>query len=201
MARATYTRQILNRIHQAAFGDVFLISDFLDIAPEGAVKMALSRLVDESVIRRVMRGVYDKPKYSDHIHEYAAPRIDLISAAIGKNFGWSIVPYGDAAANMLGISTQVPAKWIFASDGPSKTYLCGKTKIQFKHVANKDISGLSFKSALVVQALKNLGKDNVGNSTVSQLSSALTNDEKHHLLRETSGTTAWVFETIQRICA
>ncbi|HJJ36697.1 MAG TPA: DUF6088 family protein [Methanocorpusculum sp.] len=200
MAREAYTSQILGRINKAAFGDVFLISDFIDIAPEGAVKMALSRLANEKIIRRVMRGVYDKPKYSNLLHEFAAPCIDKISEALGRSNGWTIIPYGDAAANMLGLSTQVPAKWVFATDGPYKSYMCGNTEIQFKHVANKDICGLSFKSALVVQALKVLGKNNVGEPVVSQLASTLTVDEKRTLLRETHGTTAWVFRTIQRIC-
>ena len=200
MARPRYSCQILDRISKAAFGDVFLVSDFRDIAPESAVKMALSRFADENIIRRVRRGVYDKPEYSELLHEYAAPHLDRVAQAVARNFGWMIVPYGDAALHMLGLSPQVPAKWVFASDGPYKIYKCGTAEIQFKHVANKDINGLSFTSALVVQALKCLGKNSVGNPIISYLASSLTDEQKQMLLLETYGTTAWVYEIIQRIC-
>ncbi|HJJ26553.1 MAG TPA: DUF6088 family protein [Methanocorpusculum sp.] len=201
MTREQYFSSIQKRIGKIPEGTVFTASDFTDLAPNSVIKMALSRLAQEKKIRRIMRGVYDKPEYSEFLKEYAAPQIEKVAEAIGKNNGWTITPYGDAAANLLGLTPQVPARWIFASDGPYKEYRCGNTTISFKHVANKDITGLSFKSALLIQALKSLGKNNMDECTISQLSSALTRKEKQTILKETQGATAWVSDTIRKICA
>ena len=201
MTREQYLSSIRRRIGKAPEGTVFTASDFTDIAPQGVVKMALSRLVQENRIRRVMRGVYDKPEYSKLLNEYAAPQIDKVARAIGKNNGWTVIPYGEAAANLLGLSTQVPAKWIFATDGPYKEYQCGTAEIHFKHVANKDITGLSFKSALLIQALKALGSTGLNEQVIRHLSSVLTPKEKQMILKETKGVTAWVSGTIREICA
>ncbi|MCQ2355377.1 MAG: type IV toxin-antitoxin system AbiEi family antitoxin domain-containing protein [Clostridia bacterium] len=201
MTREQYLSSIRRRIGKAPEGTVFTASDFTDIAPQGVVKMALSRLVQENRIRRVMRGVYDKPEYSKLLNEYAAPQIDKVARAIGKNNGWTVIPYGEAAANLLGLSTQVPAKWIFATDGPYKEYQCGTAEIRFKHVANKDITGLSFKSALLIQALKALGSTGLNEQVIRHLSSNLTPKEKQMILKETKGATAWVAGTIREICA
>ena len=70
--------QISNRIDKAPFGSAFVVSDFTDLAEYETVKKTLSRLEKKGMIRRVLRGVYDKPKFSTLLQEYAAPIPDQI---------------------------------------------------------------------------------------------------------------------------
>lgn len=102
--------------------------------------------------------------------------------------------------NMLGLSTQVTAVWSYISDGPYKTYEWNSTKIEFKHRTNKEITGLSYMTALVIQALKTLGKANVTQEVVETLSSKLSDTDKAALLKEGSESTDWVYDTIRQIC-
>ena len=101
---------------------------------------------------------------------------------------------------MLGLSTQVTAVWSYISDGPYKTYEWDKTKIEFKHRTNKEITGLSPTTILVIQALKTLGKENTDSKVIRILSHRLNTEEKAALLREGSEATDWVYNVIREIC-
>ena len=144
----------------------------------------LLRLEDKGTIRRVLRGVYEKPAFSDFLQEYVAPSPDKVARAIARNYGWRIVPKGETALNMLGLSTQVPGTWLYASDGPYKAYLVEGITLSFKHTAQKDFANLSDMTALVIQALKALGKQGVTEKVLCKLASLLTDDEKEQMVQE-----------------
>ena len=146
-----------------------------------------------------MRGVYYNPRYSQLIQEYEKPAIDEVAKAIARNFKWTIAPSGNTALNQLGLSTQVPAKWIYFSDGPYKTYQIGSQELEFKHRTNKEISGMSEKTILIIQALKELGEAQVTESVIQKLKRQLTDEEKITLLNEAKQTTVWIFNIIKKI--
>lgn len=199
MSRPDYQSKIEVRIASLPEGSAFITSDFLDIADTQVINKALSRMAEEGTIRRILRGVYDRPRYSELLQEWASPKMEEVAKAIARNFGWVIVPCGDTALNMLGMSTQIPAVWSYISNGPYRSYQVGKTALEFKHTANRDIDRLSPVSALVVQALKALGKENIGTPEIKKLSAALTRENKAQLLEETQYSTAWIFETAKKI--
>ena len=178
----------------------FFVNDFADVIENSRVGVILSRLEEDGVIRRVMRGIYDKPVYNDFLKEYLAPSPSLVAEALARNFGWTIVPCGDTALNILGLSTQVPAAWSYVSDGTYKEYTYDNTTIKFKRTTNKEISKLSYKTALVVQALKALGKDNIDDTIINKLKNDLTDEEKTTALLEAKAATSWIYEYIKQIC-
>ena len=201
MSIDTYHEKIRERITTSKKGTIFIISDFADISQIPTIKKVLSRLVQDKTIRRIMRGIYEYPSYNAFLDEYVAPSPHEIAQALARNFGWTIVPYEDAALNMLGISTQVPASWTYASDGPYKKYAYGNVTIQFKHTSHKDITNLSAKSALIIQALKAIGRENLNEKIIRQLSGILTPAEKLSIPEETKHSSAWISGTIRQICA
>ena len=191
---------IKTRIMNSPDGSVFTTVDFADVIENSRVGVILSRLEEDGVIRRVMRGIYDKPVYNDFLKEYVAPSPSLVAEALARNFGWTIVPCGDTALNILGLSTQVPAAWSYVSDGTYKEYTYDNTTIKFKRTTNKEISKLSYKTALVVQALKALGKDNIDDTIINKLKNDLTDEEKATALLEAKAATSWIYEFIKQIC-
>ena len=200
MDKTNNLKLIRDRINQSEIGTVYVAIDFVDISDKTNVNAYLARLVDEGLIRRVLRGVYDKPEYNDFLEEYVAPSPDKVANALARNFGWSIVPCGDTALNLLGLSTQVPAAWVYVSDGTYKEYAYDNTTIQFKRTTNKEVSKLSYKTALTVQALKALGKDKIDDVVISRLSKLLTAEEKKTMLEEAKAATSWIYEYIKQIC-
>lgn len=195
-----YTKQIINRIANSSPDEVFITADFLDIADTQVVNKVLSRLVEEGRLRRIVRGLYDSPAYSELLQEYVAPNMKNVADAVARNFRWSIVPCGDLALNMLGLSTQVPAVYQYISDGPYREYKIGSQILKFKHGSSKNIAGISYKSALIIQALKTIGKDNITTDDIRKLKNILTEDEKSNLLKETQFATAWIHEVAKDIC-
>lgn len=191
---------IKTRIMNSPEGSVFTTVDFADVIENSRVGVILSRLEEDGVIRRVMRGIYDKPVYNDFLKEYLAPSPSLVAEALARNFGWTIVPCGDTALNILGLSTQVPAAWSYVSDGTYKEYTYDNTTIKFKRTTNKEISKLSYKTALIVQALKALGKDNIDDTIINKLKNDLTDEEKTTALLEAKAATSWIYEYIKQIC-
>ena len=200
MEKTTNLKLIRDRINRSDIGTVYVAVDFVDISDKTSVNAYLARLVDEGLIRRILRGVYDKPEYNDFLEEYVAPSPNKVANAIARNFGWTIVPCGDAALNLLGLSTQVPAAWVYVSDGTYKEYTYDNTTIQFKRTTNKEVSKLSYKTALTVQALKALGKDKIDDMVISRLGKLLTAEEKQTMLEEAKAATSWIYEYIKQIC-
>ena len=199
MRTNAYINQIYNRIIAEKPQKVFVISDFCDLMDYGTAKKSLSRLEENNKIQKIMRGVYYNPRYSQLIQEYEKPAMDEVAKAIARNFKWTIAPSGNTALNQLGLSTQVPAKWIYFSDGPYKTYQIGSQELEFKHRTNREISGMSEKTILVIQALKELGEAQVTESVIQKLKRQLTDEEKATLLNETKQTTVWIFNIIKKI--
>lgn len=199
MKTDTYINQVYNRILSEKPQKVFVISDFCDLMNYGTAKKSLSRLESNNKIQKIMRGVYYNPRYSQLIQEYEKPSVDEVAKAIARNFKWTIAPSGNTALNQLGLSTQVSAKWIYFSDGPYKTYKIGTQELEFKHRTNKEISGMSEKTILVIQALKELGEEQITESVIRKLQQQLTDEEKTTLLNETKQTTAWIFDVIKKI--
>ena len=196
----SYMEKIRERIMQAPDGRVFVNSDFADITDTNTIKQIISRLIKEGTLRRIIRGVFEKPKYSKLLQEYVAADPNEIANALARCYHWTIAPCGDTALNKLGLSTQVTAVWSYISDGPYKTYEWDKTKIEFKHRTNKEITGLSPTTILVIQALKTLGKENADSKVIRILSHRLNTEEKAALLREGSEATDWVYNVIREIC-
>ena len=195
-----YAKLIRERIEQAPAGTLFINSDFADIADAETVRRNLNRQVQDGTIRRLINGLYEKPKYSALLQEYVAADPDAVARTLARCYHWTIAPCGNTALNLLGLSTQVTAVWSYISDGPYKSYELNSTKIEFKHRTTKEITGLSYMTALVIQALKTLGKDNVTEDTIAVLSQKLSAEEKRLLLEEAAESTDWIYEKIKLIC-
>lgn len=195
-----YMQEIRERILSAEEGSVFSTSDFADIADTNTVRSALYRLIQDGILRRILNGVYEKPKYSKLLDEYVAADPEAVANALARSYHWTIAPCGNTALNLLGLSTQVTAVWSYISDGPYKTYEWNSTKLEFKHRTNKEITGLSYMTNLVIQALKTLGRSNITPEVIQMLSEKLTDKDKQACLKEATESTDWVYDTIRQIC-
>lgn len=195
-----YMSGIRERVLSAEDGTVFVTSDFADIADTNTIRQSIYRLVNDGTLRRILQGVYEKPKYSKLLEEYVAADPDAVAKALARSYHWTVAPCGNTALNLLGLSTQVTAVWSYISDGPYKTYEWNSTKLEFKHRTNKEITGLSYMTSLVIQALKTLGRSNVTSDIIKTLSEKLSDDEKQACLKEAAESTDWVYDTIRKIC-
>ena len=195
----TIQDKIIARIYGNGRDWAFSKKDFADIGSDGAIRKALSRFEMEEKIRRVCRGIYDYPKYSDLLGKNPSPDFDQVAQAIARRSGWTIRLSGAAALNLLGLSTQVPAKILYLSDGPTKTMKAGPWSIQFKNTSLKEMK-LKPKTSLMVQAIKSLGRDRFDEKRMAEFRNAFSADERRQILKDAPVVADWIYELIRNIC-
>ena len=193
-------KKAIFRIYGRGRGWAFSSNDFVEDFSRSQIDYALSELCREGKIRRVCRGVYDYPKYSELLQQALSPDFDQVAQAFARKFNWRIQPSGDVALNLLGLSTQVPGRLVYLSDGPNRQYNIGNYTLAFKKSALKDVGFKYRESGLVVQALKALGQERVDDAVIAKLSQQLDETTCKRMLKDTVTATGWVYEAIKRIC-
>ncbi|AJM71511.1 DUF6088 family protein [Mycoplasma yeatsii] len=196
----TYISQIQERINNFEYDKVFTSDDFLDIASSETVRRTLNRLAKDQKIRRIINGFYFTPKYVELIKEYGTFNVYELIDAIARKYNWDIAPFGLACLNILSLSTQVPAKVIFVSNGRNKTFNADGMTIEFRKVSSREISNMSLKTRIVIQAIKELGKGKIKKYHIDRIRWRLAEEEKQNLLVEARHTTKWIYEHIKEIC-
>lgn len=191
---------IKKRINDADEGTIFLTSDFRDIASAATVRQYLGRQVQEKTIRRILDGVYEKPVYSSLLHEYVPTDPEKVAYAIARGYRWTIAPSGDVALNKLGLSTQVPAVWVYVSSGPYRNFSWDSVTISFKHRTARQIIDMSELSVMVTEAITTLGKNRIDDEVIQKLRSRLPQEKREQIMKEASDTSEWVYEVIRKVC-
>jgi hypothetical protein len=192
-------QKILSRIYGNGRGWAFSPADFADLGARPTIDSALHRREREGVIRRVIRGIYDYPRQSKALGGPVSPNIDKVADALARKFVWRIQPNGATAQNLLGLSTQVPARLVYLSDGPDRSYTVGKTSLAFEHTALKEAGFKLQESRLVVQALKELGEGRITPKIITQIRKKFDPALRRRILLDTKTATGWVYAAIQEI--
>ncbi|MEA2103263.1 MAG: DUF6088 family protein [Candidatus Cloacimonadota bacterium] len=181
-------------------GWAFSSSDLSSVFTRGEADDNLKYLTEKGKIRRISRGLYDYPKYSDLLKQELSPDIDQVARAFARKFNWRIEISGDSALNLLGLSTQIVAKHIYLSDGPNRSYDIMGTTLEFKKSALKEIGFKHKESSLIVQALKALGKDRITPKVIDKIKKQTDSKKYNKILIETKSTKIWIYEAIKQIC-
>ena len=194
-------QRIIKRIQSKGLGWVFTPKDFLELGPRAVIDVALSRMSKDGYIRRIGHGLYDFPKYSKVLGRRAAPASEDIAAAIARKTGDAIYPTGAVAANLLGLSTQVPAQIAYLTTGPSRSYKVGKRSIELQHSPLSAALKISQGARLVLHALLYLGKNGVDDRVIHRLRDLIDIKDKQHLMRSIPALPSWLAPKIKAIAA
>ncbi|OQA82047.1 MAG: hypothetical protein BWY31_03456 [Lentisphaerae bacterium ADurb.Bin242] len=191
--------RIFARIYGHGKGWTFSTFDFMSEFKRYEIDCALSSLWRENKIRRICRGIYDYPVYSSILKRNAAPDINAIAAALARKFRWQIYPTGDTALNYFGISTQIPGRTIYLTDGPSRTFELECGVLEFKHSAQKEIVFKYPESALVVQGIRALGNERITPAIIEVLRSKFDAELWRKIKKDTIAVAGWIYETVSKI--
>ena len=183
--------QIVHRIRGTGRGSVFSPHDFIDLGSRDAVDKVLSRLVRKGNLRRLARGLYEYPK-AHPVMGLLTPSPDTIAAALAGKHSIRLLPSGAYAANLLGLSTQVPAKIVFLTDGPSRAVRVGNQEIRLVRTTPRNMGPAGRISGLVIQALRHLGQTHVDEAVIRTLRRKLSADDKKQLMKDIAFAPAWV---------
>ena len=177
----------------------FGVSDLSEAGNYDAVRKQLIRLAEGGEIKRLFDGVYYKPVYSKLTGELLPVNIDKVASYLAERYGWTIIPSEELALNYFGLSTQVPAKYVYLSSGPYRDFLINDTMLSFKHTANRNLLNMSKTSAILVQALRGLGKGTINENDIEAIRSALDKEEIYEATKETKNVSAWINQEVKRI--
>ena len=190
--------QVLKRIRGHGRGSVLVPGDFLDVGSRQAVDVILHRLTRKGTIRRLARGVYDYPKQHPKLG-LLSPSADTIAQALAGRDRTRLQPAGAYAANVLGLSEQVPARAVFLTDGPSRTVKVGRMTIQLRRTTPRNMAAAGKLSGLLIQALRALGEAHLTPERIAHLKRRLPPEERRGLLKDLRLAPAWMHRIFREL--
>jgi len=192
--------KIYRRIRGKSYLWAFSETDFGDLGSREAVRQSLVRLVKQGKIRRVIHGLYDYPKYSEMLKQQISPDLSQVAQALSRKFGWRIQPSGNTALNFLGLSTQVPGKIVYFSDGSNRDYRIGKQSLIFRKTLLKHAVFKYPETALVVQALDALTQDRFNSEIAKKIRAHFDEGMLKKILLDAQSVKGWIHKCIRIIC-
>jgi hypothetical protein len=191
MKRPVIESKIAQTVKKFPKGSILFISDFLDYGNSENIKKAFFRLAEKQIIIRLAHGIYLFPKI-DKALGTLYPSVEEIAKAIAKRDKARIMPTGIQAQNKLGLSTQLPMKVVFLTDGIPRSIKIGKQTITFKKASPKNLMATGEISGLVIQVLKSIGQNNIKDEMILKLKPLLKKEMKKNILHDAKLAPAWI---------
>ena len=167
---------VKNRIIENGPGWCFTPLHFSDLGSDVSIRKALSQLQKQNIIRRLAQGIYDYPRMHDLLGIIPAD-LNEVAKAIAEKNGVQIQPAGAHAANLV---------------GPSRKVKIGNQEIIFKKTTKKIMSSAGTREGLLIQALKNLGKDHIDQKERAQISKFLKESSENEIRKNMKFAPAWI---------
>lgn len=186
--------KIEQKINSLKQGAIVFTEDFQDYGSPGAVKIALHRMIKRGILQQLARGIYAKPRFSTLLNQEILPATEEVAKAIAKRDKARILPTGVYAQNILGLSTQVPLKLVYLTDGSPRKITIGNHTIQFKKTTAKNLALKGEISKLVVQALKEIGKNKVTEHELITIKKLLKKEDNKNLKHDIALAPQWIAE-------
>ena len=190
--------QIARYVQQSEPGTVFTLDVFALVGSRAGIDKALQRLVARGELRRLSRGLYDKPRH-DELLGTLWPTVDAVVQALAGKDMLRTQPAGVYAANMLGLSEQVPAKIVFLTDGISRTVKAGPMQISFKRTTPRQMAASGRLSGLLIQAFKSLGAPHITPARIERLRQTIPAAERALVLQDMALAPAWMRRFLREV--
>jgi hypothetical protein len=184
-------KRIFDKIVSYKRGRILFPEVFTGIGSPDAIRQSLHRLVKRQFLVRLAQGIYIYPKH-DKEFGILYPPVEEIAEAIAKRDKARIVPTGAYALNKLGLSTQVPMKVVYLTDGAPRSIQIGNRSIKFKKATPKNLMAKGGISSLVIQALREIGKDHATSKELSRISDLLKKESSLNIVHDAGIAPAWI---------
>lgn len=194
----TIANKIINRIYGNRRGWCFTPKNFHDLGSPEAIRINLHRLEKKGTIRRLTRGLYEYPKKHRSIG-LLSPSPQKIAKAIEIRDAIRIQPSGAFAANILGLSEQVPARIVFLTDGPGRRIIIGNQEILLKKTTPRNLALNGKPSGALIHALRFIGKRQITQHHIEHLAKIFDGNTKTQLQKDKIYAPAWMHPVIDGI--
>ena len=193
------TKDIHERIASLDGGSIIFATDFLDLCTERQAGRVLTELEAKGEIKRLARGIYCKPTVTRF--GLLFPDISKIIEAVAQRDHAQVLPSGYTAANMLGLSSQVPMTYTYITSGSARLLTIDGKTIKLQRAVPRNFAYKTRLAALIVQALKATGAENIGTEEISALKKAIDkHPDQESLLSDVTLMPVWIKTIITPYC-
>ncbi len=192
-------QKIVSKIESFERGKIFFSDEFLGMGTDEAIRQTLKRLIESEMIIRVAQGIYCYPEIDDKLGlGVIYPSYEHIAEAMAQRSHARIVPAGDYALNVLGLSTQIPMNYVFLTDGPTRNLkVSNGREITFKRVSPKNLAFTNRLAMLLTSALKSLKKENLTEEQKLQIKNILRKEDMNAVMADMVLMPAWIRNIIR----
>ena len=193
--------KILESLKKRGRGVAFTKDEYAHYSNPKRVQKALEQLVKKGLVVRVARGIYCYPKIDKVWNTgFLPPSYDDIANAIAKKERAQIVPTGVHALNRLGLSEQLPMRFVYLTSGRTRSVeLEDGHTLQFVHTALKNLQFYNRTAMLVTFALKEIGKDNLTNEQKEHVLQLLKGEDKNALKHDLALMPDWIQAIVHEV--
>lgn len=192
--------QVISRVYGKGRGSVFTPNDFSDLGAYTAVAKSLSRYAKAGTIRRLAPGVYDYPA-THPLTGTLSPSPEKVARALAGRDATKLQPAGAYAANLLGLSEQVPMRVVFLTDGHSRKVKVGTMEILLRHSSTRFLSTRTEIGGLIIQALRHIGKDHVSDREYAILLKRIPAKARKEMLADIRRAPVWIANIMRKLAA
>lgn len=192
----TLAKQILEHASRLPEGTPLVAKELLHLGSRAAVDQVLSRLVGRGTLLRAGRGIYVRPVESRFGSR--APSTLKMVEGLANQRGETIVSHGAAAANALGLTTQVPMRAVYLTSGRSRQLKLGAQMVEFRHAPIWQLIFPGRAAGDVVRALAWLGPEKAGEA-IRKLSAKLPASELKEVASARARLPTWMAQEVSAL--
>lgn len=190
--------QVLVKVSKASFGQVFFLGDFEKHGSSDNIRKVLSRFEQEGIVERLAHGIYIKPK-KDPLLGTLYPTIAEIAKEIAKRDKARIAPTGVMALHLLGLTTQVPLKAVYLTDGSQREVKIGNRSIKFKRTVPKSFAIKDELLHLIVQAFKEKGQREITEEFLNTIRQSVKKLDEKVMRNQLRYAPVWIQKQINNL--
>ena len=179
-------------------GELIFLTDFRGTGTDDAIKKTLSRLTLKGKVKRLAHGIYYTPK-NDPVLGDLRPGADEVVKMLAQKEKIRIRPSGAYALHKLGLTTQVPTKLVYITDGAARQFKLGKLQIKFKPTTPKKLSTVGEISSLLIQALEEIGTEMIDKVTEEKILELLKKEDQKKLNHDLTLAPAKVYDYLIKL--
>ena len=194
----SYKNQIETKISKSSFGEIFFLADFSKYGSSDNIRKVLSRLENEGLVERLAQGIYLKPK-KDPLLGTIYPTTEEIAKQIAQRDKARISPTGVLALYLLGLTTQVPLKAVYLTDGSQREIKIGNRTIQFKKTVPKSFAIKDELLHLIVQAFKEIGQKEITDDFFNQIKPSILHLNEQVIQKQLKYAPVWIQKIINNL--
>lgn len=196
-ARGHIKNSIMKIIDESEPHSIFFIPDFAYLGSTETTRKILFEATLKGILEKANHGIYVKPKMS-RFGRIPVP-LEKIAIEIAERDKSQILPTGDTAANLIGLSTQVPMNLSYITTGSTRTIKIGNRKILFRHASPKNFAAKGHLAPLLIQGIREVGEKNLSSEGLEAIRRLIKQNNDPYLYEDLSLAPAWIQRILKKI--